>query len=135
MFERVLPKFQGNPHLPVRRAAADWIVVSDKYRELFKELTVCVAVVVLHPAYKGEYFEVAVDKLEWTEDQLWDAKQRVQALWLTKDMTVSAIRASEGEHEADTPPAAATPYATWHAQPQWVIISTDLSPSNQLIEF
>jgi len=124
-----------NPHLHVRRAAADGIVVLDKYRKLYKELTVCVAAVVLHPAYKWEYFEVAVDQLEWTEDQLRDAKLRVQALWLTKYMTVSAIRASEGERQPDTPPAAATPYATWRAQWQRVIISTNLSPSNLLIEF
>jgi len=89
---------------------------------------------VLHPAYKLEYFEVAVDKHEWTEDQLRDAKLRVQAPWLTKYMTVSAIGASEGERQPDTPPAAATPYATWRAQRQRIIISTDLSPSNLLIE-
>jgi hypothetical protein len=83
-FTKVLQKYQGNSHLLVHRAVADRIVVLDKYQELYKELTVCVAAVVLHPAYKWEYFEVAVDKLEWTEDQLQDAKLRVQTLWLTK---------------------------------------------------
>jgi hypothetical protein len=82
MFTTELQKYQGNPHLHVRRTAAEGTVVLDKYWELYKELTVCVAVVVLHPAYKWEYIEVAVDKLEWTEDQLWDAKLGVQALWL-----------------------------------------------------
>jgi hypothetical protein len=134
LFTTVLQNYQGNRHLHVRRAAADVIVVLDKYWELFKELPVCVAVVVLHPAYKCEYFEPAVDKLEWTEDQLQDAKLRVQALWLTKNMTVSAIGASEGECQPDTPPAPATPYATWCAQRQWVIISTDLFPSTLLIQ-
>ena len=134
-FTTVLQKYQSNPHLHVRRAAADGIVVLDKYRELYKELTVCVAAVVLHPAYKWEYFEVAVDKLEWTEDQLRDAKLRVQALWLTKYMMVSSIGASEGERQPDTPLAPATPFATWRAQRQRVVISTDLSPSNQLTAF
>jgi hypothetical protein len=45
-------------------------VVLDKYRELYREFRVCVAAIVLHPVYKWEYFEVAVDKLKWTEDQL-----------------------------------------------------------------
>ena len=133
-FTTVLEKYQGNPQLHVQRAAADGIVVLDKYRELYKELTVSVAAVVLHPAYKWEYFEVAVDKLEWTEDQLRDAKLCVQALRLTKYITVSAIGASEGERQPDSPPAAATPYATLHAQRQRVIISTDPSPSNLQIE-
>jgi hypothetical protein len=116
MFTPVLQKDQGNSDLHVRRAAADSMVVLDKCRELCKELTVCVAAIVLHPAYKWEYFEVAVDKLEWTEDQLRDAKLCVQALWRTKYMTVSASSASEGEWQPDTPPPAATPYATWGAQ-------------------
>jgi hypothetical protein len=51
-FTKVLQKSQGNPYLHVRKAAADGIVVLDTYRELYKELTVCVAAVVLHPAYK-----------------------------------------------------------------------------------
>jgi hypothetical protein len=76
-----------------------------------------------------------VDKLRWTEDQLQDAKLRVQALWLTKYMMVSSIGASEGERQLDTSLATATPFATWCAQWQRVIISTDLSPSNQLIEY
>jgi hypothetical protein len=61
---KMCQKYQGNPHLHIRRAVTEWIVVLDMYRELYKELTVCVAAVVLHPAYKWEYFEVAVDKLE-----------------------------------------------------------------------
>ena len=134
MFTTVLQKYQGNPHLHVQRAAADGIVVLDKYRELYKELTVFVPAVVLHPAYKWEYFAVTVDKLEWTEDQLRDAKLRVQALWVIKYMTVSAIGASEGERQPDSPPAAATPYAICRAQRQRVIISTTLSPSNLLID-
>jgi len=104
------------------------------YLELFKEVTVCVAAVVLHPAYKWEYFEVAVDKPDWTEDKLQDAKQRMQALWLTKCMMVSSIGASEGEHQPDTPPAPATQFAIWSAQRELVITSTDVSPSDQLIE-
>jgi hypothetical protein len=79
-FTMVLQKYLGNPHLHVRRAAADGIVVWNMYWELYKELTICVAAVVLHPASKWEYVEVAVDKLEWTEDQLQDAKLCVQAL-------------------------------------------------------
>ena len=134
MFTTVLQQYHGNPHLDVQRASADGIVVLDKYRELYKELTVFVAAVVLHPAYKWEYLAVAVDKLEWTEDQLRDAKLRVQALWLIKYVTVSAIGASAGERQPDPPPAAATPDAIWRALRQRVIISTDLSPSNLLIE-
>jgi hypothetical protein len=112
-FTSVLQKYQANPHLHIRRASAEGIVVLDKYRELYKELTVCVAAVVLHPAYKWEYFEVAVNKLEWTEDQLQDAKLRVQGLWQTMSMPVSSLGGSEGERQPDTPPATVTPFATW----------------------
>jgi len=121
-FTEVLQKYQANPHLHIRRAAAEGIVVLDKYRELYKELTVCVAAVVLHPAYKWEYFEVAVDKLEWTDDQLQDAKLRVQGLWLTKYMPLSSLRGSEGERQPDTPPSPVTPFATWRAQRQRTVI-------------
>ena len=93
----MLQKYQANPHLHIRTAAAEGIVVLDKYWELYKELTVCVAAVVTHQAYKWEYFEVAVDKLEWTEDQLQDAKLRVYGLWLTKYMPLSSLRGTEGE--------------------------------------
>jgi len=81
-----LQRYHANPHLRIQRAAAEAIEVLDKYQKLYKSLTVCVAAVVLHPAYKWEYFEVAVDNLECTDDQLQDAKLRVQALWLTKYM-------------------------------------------------
>jgi len=64
IFTNVLQKYQPNPHMHIRRAAAEGIVVLDKYREIYNDLTVCVAAVVLHPAYKREYFEVAVEKLE-----------------------------------------------------------------------
>jgi len=69
-FTKVLQKYQANPHLHICRAAGEGIIVLDKYRELYKEHTVCFAAVVLHPSYKWEYFEVAVDRLERTEDQL-----------------------------------------------------------------
>jgi hypothetical protein len=118
----VLQKYQANPHLHIRRAAAEGIVVLDKYRELYKELTVCVAAVVLHPAYKWEYFEVAVGNLEWTEEQLQSAKLRVQGLWQTKYMSVSSITGTAGEPQPDIPPPPATPFATWRAQRQRTVI-------------
>jgi hypothetical protein len=49
MFTTVLQKYHGNPHLHYRSAAADGIVVLDQYWQLYKELTVCVGAVVLHP--------------------------------------------------------------------------------------
>jgi len=122
-FTEVLQKYQANPHLHIRRAAAEEIVVLDKYREVNKELTACVAAVVLHPAYKWEYFEVAVDKLEWAEDQLQDAKLRVQGLRLTKYMPLSSLRGTEGESQPDTPPSPVTAFATWLAQRQRTVIS------------
>jgi len=122
-FTSVLQKYQANPLLHICTASAEGIVVLDKYQELYKELTVCVAAVVLHPAYKWEYFEVAVDKLEWTEDQLQDAKLHVQGLWLTKYMPVSSLGGSEGECQPDTPPYPVTPFATWRAQRQRTVIS------------
>ena len=60
----VLRKYQPNPHCHIRRAAAYAVVLLDKYRESYKTITVCIAAVVLHPAYKWEYFEVAVTKQE-----------------------------------------------------------------------
>jgi hypothetical protein len=50
IFTNVLQKYQTNPHLHICRAAAEGIVVLGKYREIYKDLTVCVAVVVLHAA-------------------------------------------------------------------------------------
>jgi len=112
-FTSVLQKYQANSHLHIRRASAEGIVVLDTYQELYKGRTVCVAAVVLHPAYMWEYFEVAVDKLEWTEDQLQDAKLLVQGLWLTKYMPVCSLGGSEGERQPDTTPSPVTPFATW----------------------
>jgi hypothetical protein len=97
IFTNVLQKYQANPHLHIRRAAAEGIVVLDKYHEIYKDITVCVAAVVLHPAYKWEYFEVAVEQLESTDDQLEDAKLRVLALWLTPYSTASSQAVSQGE--------------------------------------
>jgi len=76
----------------------------------------------------------AVDTHEWTEDQFEDGKLGLQALWLTKYMIVSSIGASECECQPDIAPAPATPFATWRAQRQRVIIITDLSRSTQCIE-
>jgi hypothetical protein len=90
---------------------------------------VCVATVVLHPAYKWEYFEVAVDNLEWTDDQMQDAKLRVQALWLTKYKPVSAFAADAGECQPNTTPPAISPFATWCAQRQPTVIG---KPNNAL---
>jgi len=122
-FTRVLQKYQANPHQYIHRAAAGGIVVLDKYQEFDKELTVCVAAGVLHPAYKWEYFEVAVDKLEWTDDQLLDAKLRVQGLWVTKYMPLSSLRGIEGVRQPDTPPSPVTPFAPWQAHRQRTVIS------------
>jgi len=63
-FTSVHQKYQTNPHYHIRRPAVEGITLLDKYRDNYKSLTVCVAVVVLHPAYKWEYFEVAVTKME-----------------------------------------------------------------------
>jgi len=122
-FTSVLQKYHANPHLLICRASAEGIVVLDKYRELYKELTVCIGPVVLHPANEWEYIEVAVDKLEWTEDHLQDAKLRVQGLWLTKYMPVSSLVGSDGERQPDPPPSPGTPFATWQAHRQCTVIS------------
>jgi hypothetical protein len=124
IFTNVLQKYQANPHLHIRRAAAEGIVVLDKYREIYKDLTVCVAAVVLHPAYKWEYFEVAVEKLEWTDDQLEDAKLRVQALWLTQYSTGSSQAVSQGELQLGIHQVPITPFALWRAEGQRTVIGT-----------
>jgi hypothetical protein len=115
-FTSVLQKYQPNPHLHIRRASAEGIVVLDKYWELCKELTAYVAAVGFHPAYQLEDFEVAVENLEWTEDRLQNAKLRVQGLWLTKYMPESSLGGSHGERQPDIPPSPVTPFATWRAQ-------------------
>jgi len=69
-FTYVLPKYQANPHYHICRAATEGITVLDKYRDIYPSLTVCMAAVVLHPAYKWEYFAVAVTKMEWSENEL-----------------------------------------------------------------
>jgi hypothetical protein len=124
IFTNVLQKYQANPHLHICRAAAEGIVVLDKYREIYKDLTVCVAAVVLHPAYKWEYFEVAVEKLEWTDDQLEDAKLRVQALWLTQYSTGSSQAVSQGELQLGIHQVPITPFASWRAERQRTVIGT-----------
>jgi len=62
-----LQQYQANPNLHSWRAAAEAVVVHYKSRELYTLLTVCVALVIIHAVYKWEYFEVAVDNLEWTD--------------------------------------------------------------------
>jgi hypothetical protein len=81
---------------------------------------VCIAAVVLHPAYKWEYFEVSVTKQEWTNEELNDAKMRVQALWLTQYNLSS--QSSEGERQPDIADLPTTPFATWRAQRQHELI-------------
>jgi hypothetical protein len=124
IFTNVLQKYPANPHLHIRRAAAEGIVVLDKYREIYKDLTVCVAAVVLHPAYKWEYFEVAVEKLEWTDDQLEDAKLHVQAWWLTQYSTGSSQAVSQGELQLGIHQVPITPFASWRAERQRTVIGT-----------
>jgi hypothetical protein len=119
----VLQKYQPNPHGYIRRASAEGIVVLGMYRALYNELTVCIAPVVLHPAYQWEYFELVVDKLDWTDDQLRDAKLRVQGLWLRKYMPVSSLGGPEGERQPETPPSPGTPFATWQEQRQRTVVS------------
>jgi hypothetical protein len=87
-FNSVAQTYPANPHLHICSVFTEGIVVLDKYLEWDNELTVCVAAVVVHPAYQWEYFKVAVDKLGWTENQLQDAKLRLQGLWLTMYMLV-----------------------------------------------
>ena len=116
----VLRKNQPNPHCHIRRAAADAVVLLDKSWEIYKTITVCIAAVVLHPAYKWEYFEVAVTKLEWTNEELNDSKMRVQGLWLTQ-YNVSS-QSSEGERQPDIGDLPTTPSATWRAQHQRELI-------------
>jgi hypothetical protein len=104
-------------------------MVLDKYPELYKSLTVCGAAVVIHPAYKWEYFEVAVDNLEWTDDQLQDAKLGVQALWLSNYMPVSAFAAHACERQPNRTPPEISRFATWRAQRQRTVIG---KPNNAL---
>jgi hypothetical protein len=124
IFTNLLQKYQANPHLHICRAAAEGIVVLDKYREIYKDLTVCVAAVVLHPAYKWEDFEVAVEKLEWTDDQLEDAKLRVQALWLTHYSTASSQAVSQGELQLGIHQMPIKPFESWRAERQRTVIGT-----------
>lgn len=80
----------------------------------------CIAAVVLHPAYKWEYFEVAVTKLEWSNEELNDAKMRVQGLCLTQ-YNVSS-QSNEDERQSDMADLPTTPFATWRAQRQRELI-------------
>ena len=131
IFTNVLQKYPANPHLHIRRAAAESFVVLDKYLEIYKDLTVCVAAVVLHPAYKWEYFEVAVEKLDWTDDQLEDAKLRVQALWLTQYSTASSQAVSQGELQLGIHQMPITPFASWRAERQQTVIGRVFSDYDQ----
>jgi hypothetical protein len=119
-FTSVVPKCQTNPHYHIRCAAAEGITVLDKYHDIYKSLIVCVAAVVLHPAYKWEYFQVAVTKMEWSENELQDAKCRVQGLWLTEYKSTSSETA--GHNQSKIPSVPTTPFATWRAQRQRELI-------------
>jgi len=63
IFTNVFQMYQANSHLHICRAAAEAIVVLDKYQELYKDLTLCVTAEVLDPACKWEYFEAGVENL------------------------------------------------------------------------
>lgn len=60
----MLQNYEANPHQRIHKATTWGIVVIEKYQELYKDLTVCVAPVVLTSAYKWKYFEVAVDNFK-----------------------------------------------------------------------
>jgi hypothetical protein len=120
-FTSVLQRYQRNPHLHIRRAAAEGVIVLDKYREKFKELTVCVAAVVLHPAYKWDYFTVAVASGEWRDEELANAKDRVQGLWINEYKVPSSRPESQEEQHQDAV-LPKTPFATWRAQRQREVI-------------
>jgi len=133
IFTNMLHQHQANPHLHIHWAAEEGIVVLDKYCEIYKDLTVCVAAVVLHPEYKWEYFEAAVQKLEWTNDQLEDAKLHVQALWLTLYSTGSSQAVSQGELQLGIHPVPIAPYALWQVERQRTVVGTIYINSDQLI--
>jgi hypothetical protein len=78
------------------------------------------AAVVLHPAYKWEYFQVAVTKMEWSENELQDAKCRVHGLWLTEYKSTSSE--PEGHHQFEIPSGPTTAFATWRTQRQRELI-------------
>jgi hypothetical protein len=126
-FTLVLQKYQRNPHSHIRRAAAEGIIVLDKYHDIYKLLTVCVAAIVLHPAYKWDYFEVAVNKMEWSENELPDAKCCVQGPWLTEYKSTSAE--TECHHQSQIQSVPTTPFATWRTQHQRELIGEYLFPS------
>jgi hypothetical protein len=76
---------------------------------------VCVAAMGLHSAYTWENSHVAVDRLEWTDAQLQDAKQSVQELWLTQKIPVSSLGESVGERQPDPLQFPVTPFQPgWH---------------------
>jgi hypothetical protein len=131
IFTNVFQKSQANPHLHICRGAAEGIVVLDTYRKIYKDLTVCPAAVVLHPTYNWEYFEAAVEKLEWTDDQLEDAKLRVQALVSTQYSIASPQAVSQGELKLGIQQMPITPFASWQAERQWTVIATVLFDYNQ----
>jgi hypothetical protein len=73
---------------------------------------------------------VALDNLEWTDDQLQDAKLRVQALLLTQYIPVSAFAADACERHRNTTPPEISRFATWHAQRQQTALD---KPNNTVL--
>lgn len=58
--------------------------------------------------------------MEWSENDLQDAKYPVQGLWLTEYKSTSSE--PEGHHQSEIPSLPTTRFATWHAQHQRELI-------------
>jgi hypothetical protein len=82
-YSKVIEKYPDSPAIHIVPAARLGQTMIDKYRDMFRKIPVCIAVVVRHPAFKWECFQTAGYCGEWTEDELSETRGVVNDLWET----------------------------------------------------
>jgi hypothetical protein len=75
------------------------------------------AAVVLHPAYKLDYFTIAIASGEWKDEEPANAMERVQGLWIN-EYKVPSSRPESQEEQYQDEVLPKTPFPTWRAQRQ-----------------
>jgi len=123
-YSKVIEKYSDSPAIHIVRAARLGRTMIDKYRDMFRKILVCIAVVVRHPAFKWEYFQTAGYCGEWTEDELSEARGVVNDLWANHYCSSTSRPGTGIEHPDIT---VSNPFDAWRARKQHDALGTHLS--------
>jgi hypothetical protein len=123
-YSKVIEKYPDSPAIHIVRAARLGQTMIDKYRDTFRKIPVCIAVVVRHPAFKWEYFQTVVYCGQWTKDVLSEARRVVKDLWANHYCSSTSRPGTRIEHPDIT---VSNQFDAWRARKQHDALGIHLS--------